>query len=50
MRAVLVPHSDIPATQQVPVDVHPDGVAHRLLDVLDLVDGWNAGVAARVPR
>ncbi len=50
MRAVLVPHSDIPAVQQVPVDVHPDGVAHRLLDVLDLVDGWNAGVAARVPR
>ncbi len=40
MRAVLVPHSDIPADQQVPVDVHPDGVAHRLLDVLDLVDGW----------
>ena len=40
MRAVLVPHSDIPADQQVPVDVVPDGVAQRLLDVLDLVDGW----------
>jgi putative hydrolase of the HAD superfamily len=40
MRAVLVPHSDIPAEQQVPVDVSPDGVAHRLLDVLDHVDGW----------
>jgi putative hydrolase of the HAD superfamily len=40
MRAVLVPHSDIPADQQVPVDVHPDGVAHRLLDVLDHVDAW----------
>jgi putative hydrolase of the HAD superfamily len=40
MRAVLVPHSDIPADQQVPVDVRPDGVAHRLLDVLDLVDAW----------
>jgi putative hydrolase of the HAD superfamily len=40
MRAVLVPHSDIPANQQVPVDVTPDGVAHRLLDVLDIVDGW----------
>jgi putative hydrolase of the HAD superfamily len=38
MRAVLVPHSDIPADQQVPVDVTPDGVAHRLLDVLDIVD------------
>jgi putative hydrolase of the HAD superfamily len=40
MRAVLVPHSDIPVDQQMPVDVVPDGVAHRLLDVLDLVDGW----------
>ena len=28
MRAVLVPHSDIPAHQQVPVDVTPDGVLH----------------------
>ena len=43
MRAVLVPHSDIPADQQVPVDVEPDGVAHRLLDVLDLIDAWTAG-------
>ena len=41
MRAILVPHSDIPPGQMVPVDVTPDGVAHRLLDVLDLVDGWN---------
>jgi putative hydrolase of the HAD superfamily len=41
MRAVLVPHSDIPPSQQVPIDVAPDGVAHRLLDVLDLVDDWN---------
>jgi len=40
MRAVLVPHSDIPPDQQVPVDVRPDGVAHRLLDILELVDGW----------
>jgi putative hydrolase of the HAD superfamily len=40
MRAVLVPHSDIPVAQQVPVDVRPDGVAQRLLDVLGLVDAW----------
>jgi putative hydrolase of the HAD superfamily len=40
MRAVLVPHSDIPPNQQVPVNVTPDGVAHRLLDVLDIVDAW----------
>ena len=42
MRAILVPHSDIPVDQQVPVDVVPDGVATRLLDVLALVDAWNA--------
>jgi putative hydrolase of the HAD superfamily len=41
MRAILVPHSDIPPDQQVPVDVTPDGVAHRLSDVLALIDEWN---------
>jgi putative hydrolase of the HAD superfamily len=41
MRAVLVPNSDIPVDQQVPVDVTPDGVVGRLLDVLSLVDNWN---------
>ena len=41
MRAVLVPHSDIPAEQQVPVDVRPDGVVQRLLDLLPLVDAWS---------
>lgn len=46
MRAILVPHSDIPPAQQVPVDVQPDGVAHRLLDVLDLVDSWNGTAGA----
>jgi putative hydrolase of the HAD superfamily len=42
MRAVLVPHSDIPVYQQVPVDVHPDAVVHRLIEVLDHVDAWSA--------
>jgi putative hydrolase of the HAD superfamily len=42
MRAVLVPHSDIPASQQVPVDVRPDAVIHRLVEILDVVDRWNA--------
>ena len=42
LRAILVPHSDIPADQVVPVDVTPDGVAHQLLDILDLVDRWSA--------
>ena len=40
MRAVLVPHSDIPAVQQVPVDVHPDGVIQRLADLPELIAGW----------
>jgi putative hydrolase of the HAD superfamily len=42
MRAVLVPHSDIPASQQVPVDVRPDAVVHRLVEILEVVDRWNA--------
>lgn len=40
MRAVLVPHSDIPAVQQVPVDVHPDGVIQRLAELPELLAGW----------
>ena len=42
LRAVLVPHSDIPADQQVPVDVQPDAVVQRLLDLLGVVDGWRS--------
>jgi putative hydrolase of the HAD superfamily len=42
MRAILVPHSDIPASQQVPVEVRPDAVVHRLAEILDVVDRWNA--------
>jgi putative hydrolase of the HAD superfamily len=40
MRAVLVPHSDIPLVQQVPVDVHPDAVLPRLADLPELIAGW----------
>jgi putative hydrolase of the HAD superfamily len=40
MRAIWVPHSDIPAGQIVEVEVTPDGQAHELLDVLAIVDGW----------
>jgi putative hydrolase of the HAD superfamily len=40
MRAIWVPHSKIPLAQQVSVDVVPDGVAHELLDILEIVDGW----------
>jgi len=42
MRAIWVPHSKIPVTQQVSVDVVPDGVAHELLDILDIVDAWQS--------
>jgi putative hydrolase of the HAD superfamily len=42
MRAIWVPHSKIPVAQQVSVDVTPDGVAHELLDILDIVDGWRS--------
>ncbi|MCF7553163.1 HAD family hydrolase [Pseudonocardia sp. WMMC193] len=40
MRAVLVPHSDIPVDQQVPVDVSPDGVIQRLAELPDLIEHW----------
>jgi putative hydrolase of the HAD superfamily len=42
MRAILVPHSDIPELQQVPVDVTPDAVVQRLGDVLAVVRAWNS--------
>ncbi len=42
LRAVLVPHSDIPPEQQVPVDVQPDAVVQTLLDLLPVVDRWSA--------
>jgi putative hydrolase of the HAD superfamily len=44
MRAVLVPHSDIPVDQQVPVDVEPDAVVQRLAEVLHVVDAWNSSM------
>jgi putative hydrolase of the HAD superfamily len=42
MRAIWVPHSQIPVAQQVSVEVVPDGVAHELLDILDIIDGWQS--------
>ena len=44
MRAILVPHSDIPDHQHMPVDVTPDAVVARLGDVLDVVRRWSIGV------
>ena len=40
MRAVLVPHSDLPPEQLRPVDTEPDAVIDRLIELLDLVDRW----------
>ncbi len=40
MRAVLVPHSQIPQDQQGHVEGEPDAVIERLSDLLDLIDAW----------
>lgn len=40
MRAIWIPHSDIPVSQQVSVDATPDAQAHELLDILAIVDEW----------
>jgi putative hydrolase of the HAD superfamily len=42
MRAIWIPHSDIPVDQQVSVDATPDAKAHELLDILEIVDSWLA--------
>jgi putative hydrolase of the HAD superfamily len=40
MRAIHVPHSEIPAEQLGHSEGTPDAVAHRLADVLEIVRGW----------
>ena len=40
MRAVLVPHSDIPAEQIGHTEGEPDAVIERLADLLDVLDRW----------
>jgi putative hydrolase of the HAD superfamily len=40
MRAVLLPHSDIPDVQRGHTDGTPDAVLERLGDLLTLVDDW----------
>jgi putative hydrolase of the HAD superfamily len=42
MRAVLVPHSDIPLDQKGHVEGEPDAVVARLADLLPIIDEWNA--------
>lgn len=40
MRAIHIPHSQIPDYQVPNGSAVPDATAHRLLDVLDIVEGW----------
>jgi HAD superfamily hydrolase (TIGR01549 family) len=41
MRAVLVPHSAIPANQKGHTEGEPDAVVQRLGDLLAIVEGWH---------
>ncbi|HEX2417322.1 MAG TPA: HAD family hydrolase [Micromonosporaceae bacterium] len=45
MRAVLVPHSTIPAQQRGHTDGAPDAVIARLADLIPLLDAWRSLVA-----
>jgi putative hydrolase of the HAD superfamily len=40
MRAVFVPHSDIPEHQRGELNGTPDAVIHRLAELLPLIDAW----------
>jgi len=42
MRAVHIPHSDIPVWQQTGVEGTPDAVVHQLSELVSVVDGWLA--------
>jgi FMN hydrolase / 5-amino-6-(5-phospho-D-ribitylamino)uracil phosphatase len=42
MRAVLIPNSDIPPSQHVPVDVEPDAVVRRLSELPAVLEAWLA--------
>ena len=41
MRAIHIPHSDIPSDQKGPSDGVPDATVYRLGAVLECVDAWN---------
>jgi putative hydrolase of the HAD superfamily len=42
MRAVLIPHSDIPSWQTTGVEGKPDAVISVLTDLVDILDDWLA--------
>ena len=41
MRAIWIPHSEIPADQQVSHEATPDAIAHDLADIAAIVEAWN---------
>jgi putative hydrolase of the HAD superfamily len=41
MRAIWIPHSEIPVDQQVSHEATPDAIAHDLADIRTIVDAWN---------
>jgi putative hydrolase of the HAD superfamily len=43
MRAVHVPHSEIPAQQRGHTEGVPDAVIDRIADLLPIIDSWHAG-------
>lgn len=43
MRAVWIPHSNIPEYQQVSHDATPDAIAHKIPDIRRIVSAWSAG-------
>lgn len=49
MRAIWIPHSDIPPQQRVEVTAVPDARAHELLDVLRIVDDWVSEARGSAP-
>ncbi|WP_153397601.1 HAD family hydrolase [Ornithinicoccus halotolerans] len=47
MRAVWVPHSDLPAEQRVEVDVEPDAVVESLAELTGVLRRWGTPTTAR---
>ncbi len=43
IRAIWIPHSDIPESQQVSHQATPDAIAHELGDIAEIVLAWRAG-------
>ena len=40
MRAILIPHSDLPDNQRVAVDAIPDAIAHQLSEIAGIISSW----------